>query len=159
MMRPILIAVFNHNRARFMHRNSQGQTTEVAELTCPEAMLPGHELYSDAPSKTQDSFGNRHAYEPRSTAREKLRREFSRKIAGWLDTELNHFADTGLVLVAPADMLGAVRNSLGHEAGKRVLETYAKNLVKLDVAGVIAALPAVFGPKHPGLTAELSEHR
>lgn len=140
-MSALIVSVFNHSAARFFRGGNDGQIVEVASMVCPEARLPGRDLYSDAPSRTHDSFGTRHAYEANSTPREKLSREFARGIAAWLEDVRVHHGFTRLVLVAPPDMLGELRKALSDECRKLVIEEYHKNLVQLDADAINAALP------------------
>ena len=153
-MVTLIVAVFNHSAARFFRGGNDGEIVEVASMVCPEARLPGRKLYSDAPSRTQDSSGARHAYEPDTTLKEKFSREFARKIADWLEAARVHHTFTRLALVASPDMLGAVRKTLSTECRKMVIEEYPKNLAQLDVETINAALPTpiqVLAKKQLGL--------
>jgi protein required for attachment to host cells len=136
-----IVAVFSHNAARFFSGAKDGRFTEMATLVSPESKVPEHELYSDAPSRTQDSFGTRHAYEPRTTIHEKLTREFAHEIGAWLDSARTQKKFTQLVLVAPPDMLGAVRKCLSDACSKAVVDEVSKNVVHLDLHKLMDALP------------------
>lgn len=141
LMSTLIVAVFNHNIARFLRAENDGGVIEVATMICPEARLPEHELHSDRPSRTHDSFGARHAHELHMTAREKFSKDFARKIADWLDVARVDHLYTRLVLVAPPDMLGVVRHSLSRQCCKMLVEECTKNVAHMDVARIVEALP------------------
>lgn len=139
-MSTIIVAAFNRSTARFLRGENDGEMAEVATLICSEARLPEHELKGDAPSRAQDSFGTRHAYEPHTTKREKYTKQFAHEIAEWLDKARADHTYTRLVLVAPPDMLGAVRRSLSPQCRQMVVEECRKNLAHTNSAEIIAAL-------------------
>ncbi len=141
MNNMIMLAVFNHHAARFLLGSNVKNLSEVASLVCPESKLPGRELSRDAPSRDQERNSPRHAYEPHTTVREKYTQEFGREVANYLDDERKKNNYRFLVLVAPPDMLGAMRKSLNKECGQMVVDSYQKNMASMEVEDIIAALP------------------
>ncbi len=156
-MSQILLAVFNHSEARFIHGLGGGTISEEPALIFPASRARAQDMESDKPSRVQDSFGARHAYSPHSTAHEKQSREFARTIAQSLESARLDHAFTHLVLVAPPDMTGAVKKALTKECKKLVVAEHHKNLAALKIDDVFAALPEsikILGKRRLGLPGE-----
>lgn len=136
-----LVAVFNHHMARFLQGSEDEDVVEVATLICPEARQSARDLESDAPSRMQNSFGAGQVYAGRSGAKEKLTKEFAREIAEWLDHARQQHTYPYVVLVAPPDMIGALRAAMSPECRKMVVEEVQKNLVEMEIPDMLTSLP------------------
>ncbi|GAB3103962.1 hypothetical protein GCM10027217_26850 [Pseudomaricurvus hydrocarbonicus] len=136
-----LVAVYNHHMARFLQGSEDEGVVEVATLICPEARQSARDLESDAPSRMQNSFGAGQVYEGRTGAKEKLTKEFAHDIAEWLDHARQQHTYTHIVLVAPPDMIGALRAAMNSECRKMVVEEVQKNLVEMEIVDMLTALP------------------
>lgn len=138
----VMIVVANHSAARIFSASHNHELKEIETLSCPEARLYARELLSDSPTHIHDSVGaGRHAQEPRTQIKDKIAQQFSDKIADWLEKSRVKQGFSQLVVVAPPDFLGMLRKSLTKPCRQLVVEEVHHNLVKSEMADIIAVLP------------------
>ena len=127
----ILVAESTHARL-FEAKSLTKPLNEVHEFSFPEARLHERDIYSDRPGRVNDRMGEaRHAMEG-PDIRNQQHHDFSRQIADYLDDGRQRNAFQRLILIAPPDFLGALRDHLGHEVEKRIERTIHKNLAGAD---------------------------
>lgn len=122
MRKPITwVVVADGHRARVL-KNEKGVALESAldvDFTAPNPL--DHEIGPDRPGRTKDSTPNvRHALEPRVDHHRQRKAAFAHDLAHVIDeaAEQNRFAR--LILVAPPQALGDLRQHLGPHARERV---------------------------------------
>lgn len=124
------ILVADQSRARlFKAQKKDGELEELADFVNPEGRMHGSELTRGPLPSSQESVGGaRHGIEPRTTLDDKVATEFARDIAGLLEHgRVNHDYEN-LVLMAEPHFLGILRNSLGREVSKLVVQSVDKSL-------------------------------
>ena len=95
--------------------------------------LPTRELGTDKPGRTFDRAGGRHhSMEPRVDWHRYEKHKFIRSIAKVLDKAAGQGTFDRLILVAPPEILGELRSSLGKLASGRVVAELAKDLTNLS---------------------------
>lgn len=91
-----------------------------------------HDLERDRPPRSYDSVGDsRHAMEPRSDPRRKLKRAFAEMLAERLDAAVRSGVFDRLVVVAPPAMLGDLRDCFTRQVQDRIVAELPRDLVKL----------------------------
>lgn len=96
--------------------------------------LPTRELGTDKPGRTFDRAGSgRHRMEPRVDWHRFEKHKFAQSMAKVLDKAAGEGAFDRLILVAPPEILGELRSSLGKKASERVIAELAKDLTKLSI--------------------------
>ena len=127
----VLAAATTHARL-FEARSLLKPLSQIHEFHYPEGRLHERDVYADKPGRMFDRMGEgRHAMEA-PDVRDQQHHEFSREIAEYLQEGLASQRYSRLVLVAPPDFLGALREHLGSEVEKRIERTIHKNLVEVD---------------------------
>ena len=132
------ILVADQSRARIFRAEAKdGALEELADIIHPEGRMHGKDLTQDRPSSVQESVGgSRHGIEPETTLEEKISQEFAHELAGLLEHgRINHDYDALVIMAAP-HFLGLLRNSIGHEVSKLIVETVNKNLSRSTPAEI-----------------------
>lgn len=129
-MENIWILVAEGTRARIYEaRSLLKPLSEVHLFQFPEGRLHGGDVYADRPGRSFDRMGEgRHAMEE-PDFRNQQHHQFSREIAEYLEQGRVRHAFSRLILIAPPDFLGALREHLGPELEKQIERTIHKNLV------------------------------
>lgn len=135
-MDSVLVVVVDHNTARALCSSDDGRVREVARFLCPPARGCDKDLNLTVPGSTLHSC----TAESDTHPREKFTRRFTRKIAAWLEASRVNCMYTQLVLIAPPDMLGAVKSSLSKACRNMVVEESEKNLVNMNIPDIIISL-------------------
>ena len=137
------ILVADSSKARLFGTDSPtGAISEIDTFEHPAGRAHVRDLTTDLPGRAFDSGGQgRHAMEREVDPKAHEARVFAKTLAVRLDAahargELKH-----LVLVAPPDFLGLLRDALSTETRRVVELTLDKHLVKLDAADIRARLP------------------
>ncbi len=129
-MEKLWILVAESTRARLFEANSLLKPlSEIHEFQFPEGRLHGGDVYADRPGRQFDRMGEgRHAMES-PDIREQQHRQFSHEIAEHLEKGRLKNAFARLILIAPPDFLGSLREHLSEPLKKQVERTIHKNLV------------------------------
>ena len=96
--------------------------------------LPTRELGTDKPGRTFDRAGvGRHSKEPRVDWHRFEKHKFAKSMAKVLDKAAGQGVFDRLILVAPPEILGELRSSLGKLASDRVVAELARDLTNLSI--------------------------
>ncbi len=108
------------------------KATEVEGGSFDNAGLHAHarQTGTDRPGRTLDSTGSaRHAEQPRVDPHRMEKVRFAQFIGEWLEEHHQQF--DALVVVAPPQILGAMRKAYGAETAKRLASEVDKDLTKV----------------------------
>jgi protein required for attachment to host cells len=136
------IVVADSARARLYTRASHsGELDEQLDLVQPTARLNEGDLTSDRPGRTFDSSGQgRHAMSAPESKKHHETVAFAAEIAHHLEGERAKGALRDLVLVAPPEFLGLLREALSDACGQHVVHSLAKNLTRESPQAVREAI-------------------
>ncbi|MBB4287162.1 host attachment protein [Roseospira goensis] len=141
------VLVADATRARVFEATGQPldlARTPVHEMTAADP--PSRDIASDRPGRTFESVGDlRHAKEPPTDPHRHEKRRFAHAIAGLLERGRTTAAFDRLVIVAPPQMLGDLRDELSDPLRGLVIAEVDKDLSMLpphDLAPHLAALMA-----------------
>jgi len=106
----------------------------VTQLRHAESELRDSELVSDRQGRMSDSVGTggRHAMTPHSDPRDHEMDVFAREVCHFIDNARSRNRFERLVVVAPPEFLGKLRNTITPASNKLVAESLAKNLLGCD---------------------------
>jgi protein required for attachment to host cells len=115
------IVVVDGSRARFFEAGRlPSALNEVEDLIDPAGRMSERELGTDRPGRSFESVGGaRHALSSASTARQRGRQQFARRVADRVDDALAQGRFRRLGLVAPPAMLGELRHALSARCRSR----------------------------------------
>jgi protein required for attachment to host cells len=127
------ILVGDASRARLFSTNGKGKPWQlVKEFEHPESRLKGLDIMADRPGRMQQSTtGAKPGMEPGTPPKEVEAIRFAQSLAGEIQTAHGRNAFESLVLVAPPDFLGLLRQSLSNPVHKRIRHTVAKDLTQV----------------------------
>lgn len=132
-MKLTWLVVADSSKARFFLTDSRtGPIEEIESIVHTEARLPEHEMTSDQPGKSGGNGGSGgHAYQSKVSPKEQENINFAKSIASALDEARKKEKFKQIILVAPPDFLGNLRQSLNTQTKKLVFFELAKNLSQL----------------------------
>lgn len=136
------VVVADESSARlFATDKIRAELEEFETLTNPEARLHEQDLVAGRRGRSFDSRGeNRHAIEPQTSARDQAARRFAKTITDKLEQGAGSHTYNRLILVAPPEMLGLLRQTLGGNARKLLHHTVGKDLVHAKPAEILKHL-------------------
>ena len=142
---PTWILIADGARARVIESAGSGHgLAEVKGLDLRADHRPSHEIMSDRPPRSHESVGPaRHAVEPRTDPHRELKRTFAHLLAQVLDERLARHEFDRLVLVAPPQFLGDLRNALSNKLRAALIGELAKDLIKLPDSELASHLSGV----------------
>lgn len=115
---------------------------ELESLVLPEGRMPARKLATDSPGRAFDSVGaGRHAMENEVGPREHEVNLFARHLADRMTAARARGEIERLVVVAPPEFLGKLRDALDATTRKVVAAEFALNLVKRSAAEIRGHLP------------------
>src|SRR5579883_1035000 len=140
------ILVCDSSRARlFSTRPKETHLHLVQAFEHPEGRLPNHELVSDRPGRAQQAAapshspgtagiakGSRSGMEPHTSPKTVEQEHFAHALAAALHKGLVDNAYQHVVLVAPPQFLGILRNVLDPQVHKHVQHSLDKDYAQLD---------------------------
>ena len=139
------ILVADGQRARLVENKGPGkglQPVTAEPLLHPDP--PSRDLGTDRPGRVAESVGGaRHAVEPRTDPHRDEKRRFARELAERLDRAAAEGAYTRLILVAPPQMLGDLRDVLTSRTRALVAAEIDKDLTKATDAELTVHLDTV----------------
>lgn len=107
-----------------------GDFRPITELRHAQSQMKGSDLASDRPGRAFDSAGTgRHAMAPQVDLKAHEADVFAREVCEFIDNARARNRFERLVVVAPPDFLGRLRQNISPAANKLVTESLAKNLV------------------------------
>lgn len=140
------IVVADASRARIFQAEAvNGELHELETLTHPEGRLHEQELTSDLPGRSFDSGGQgRHGMEAENSPKHQELIHFSKFVA----THLNDARKSGelksLYIVAPAEVLGLLRDHLDKNTKAMLVGDLTKNYSTLTSQELLKHLPKPF---------------
>ncbi len=139
------VVVAESARARFFTREEPaGALREVDDMTHPASRQHEQTLTADLPGRSYDSMGKgRHAMAESTDPKHHEAQVFSQQIAARLEAERAAGELDALLLLAPPEFLGLLREALTPECKKTVKFEASKHLVQHDVNDIMAHLPAL----------------
>lgn len=137
------VLVANHTHARvFEAKNSAGSLKEIESFVYPEGRMKDHELTSDGPGTSFDSYGyGRHAMEKPTSLRKQGAQKFARDIAHTLEKGRQKGRFDRLYIVAEPSMAGSLRLSMSSPCLASIAGESRKNLATSDSEVIRAELP------------------
>lgn len=126
------VVVAEQSRARLFIRDRVRKVfRELEDLANPEARLHEQDLVSDRPGRSFDSKGdNRHAMEMKTGPAKQVAIRFAKDICKRLEAMRSDYEK--LILVAPPQFLGLLRDNLPDTLKKEVVREIDKDLVRKD---------------------------
>ncbi len=140
------ILVAESSRAKIFEQEApRGDLRELQAFDHESSRLNDIDLVSSAPGRAFDSKGmGRHAIEPDTDPKVNETHIFARLLAQHLDKglEKNHFKK--LVVMAPPEFLGILRDTFSAQINHLIVAEINKNLVRESVESIQAHLPFSF---------------
>ena len=139
------VLISDASRARLFSIERPGLPLQlVQEFEHPESRAANQDLASDRPGRVQQSGqshgpmagpskGSRSAAEPQTTPKEVEHQHFARELAAALYKGATGNAYTHLVLAAPPQFLGLLREFIDETVRKRVTASMHKDYTHLDL--------------------------
>ncbi len=139
------VLIADGSKARLVRQEPPGDgggLTPVREFD--GANRPSRDLASDRPGRTFDRAGEgRHAMQPPTDPKRHEKRRFAQELAGFLAAAAKRGAFDRLILVAPPQALGDLRDELPKAVSDRLAGQLAKDLTNLPVHELPAHLAAI----------------
>jgi protein required for attachment to host cells len=141
-MRTTWVVVADGSRARILRALTvTGKLAEVEILDHPPSRAKARDLVEDGPTTVFSSVGNhRSAVNADSAPQFHEQDVFARAIAERLAQARFENRFEKLVLMAPAQFLGTLRQALGPSFAKLIVQTVSKDLTKMPLDNVGAYL-------------------
>lgn len=142
-MANIWVVVAESSRAKIFTMNTPDGALNFKEsLEHPEARQHEQRLVSDLPGRTFDSAGQgRHAKEEEVPPKKEEAIRFAKQITDYVEAARTRNEIERLVLVAPPQFLGLLRDYLSAQSTKLVSQEIQKDLVKHDTMDIRRHLP------------------
>lgn len=132
-MKKTWVVVADSSRARFFEQMGPlGELHDLEEFEHPRGRMKGSELLTDSPGRAFDSKGaGRHAMSSPTDARRHEAEVFAGELADRIETARTRNKFRSLVISAPPEFLGLLRDKLSEPAKELITRTINKDLVKL----------------------------
>ena len=137
------VVVADSSAARIFDLESPGGALqEIASYAHPEGRAHDRDLRTDQPGVTKDRMGYaRHGMEPKVTPKDQEANAFARSLAERIEAARAKSEIERVILVAPPEFLGRLRNVLDDDARKIVVGEHNINVVKLRPEEIRKHLP------------------
>ena len=124
-----------------LFRNEGDEKYAVLETLAHDAIAnpPTHELGADRPGRSFSSTGRRRSGLGETDWHRQGEERFARRAAG-LMAKAAEGNDAGLVIVAPAQFLGSLRDQLKASVKRRLLAEIEKDLVHHETDDIVEAI-------------------
>jgi protein required for attachment to host cells len=117
----------------FESRKRGTDLTRVDQIENPRGRLKAGEVDSDRPGRAFDKQGGgRHAYSKEESPTEHVEHELVKELVGRLEKARTAGEFARLILIAPAKMLGQLRDELSDPLRAMVVASVAKNFAHTD---------------------------
>ena len=139
-MNRIWVMVANSMQARcFEQGRATGTALEpLATFSCPQGRSKGVDLTADRSGHEEMGHGRgSSSYGPRLDARAKVREEFARDLAHFLNAGIAAHRCNGLIVLAAPPFLGRIKLHLSRPASRVLAAAIGRNLVDLDDATLV----------------------
>jgi len=137
------VLVADRGRSRlFSLESAHGELNELTDAINPDLRLHESELTSDRPGMEFDSGGQgRHAMRAEHSHKEQSSEAFAQALGHELLQGLDGGRFERLVLIAPPEFLGILRQKLDQRVCQRVAEVVGLDLTKASAADIAKRLP------------------
>ena len=140
------VLVCDASRGRLFRDGGDGRLVEIARYDHPDARAHVRDLVSDeqgrkpvgGPVSGRPAAVGRPGVEPETDPKWVEAEKFARELASALERGLYDHAYDGVVLVAPPQFLGLLRDTVGDQVKKRVEATIGKDFTGVDQPREIA---------------------
>ena len=132
-MNKTWVVVADSSRARFFEQSPPlGALHDLEEFEYPRGRMKGNELLADSPGRAFDSKGaGRHAMGSPTDVRRHEAEVFATELADRIETARTRNKFGSLIISAPPEFLGLLRDKLSAPTRELVKRTINKDLVKL----------------------------
>lgn len=136
------VVVADSSRARLFEQDRpRGPLQEIKDLANPRGRMKGSDLLSDSPGRAFDSKGaGRHAMSATTDVRRHEAEVFAAEIASQLDNARTGNKLQSLVIFAPPEFLGLLRDKMNEPTRELVSRTINKDLVSLKPQDILKYL-------------------
>jgi protein required for attachment to host cells len=145
-MNKTWILVAESSRAKIYEQDQpHSELHELEGFDHAASRMNDHDLVTDAPGRTFDSNGKgRHAITQDVEPKEQEAIHFARILAHHLDQNAKKKHFDKLVVIAPPEFLGFLRNSFSDHVSKMIVASVNKNLVHESAKNILGHLPFSF---------------
>jgi protein required for attachment to host cells len=126
-MKTIWVVAADASRARVLQVASRKKLAEVTHLDNPEGRMHDRDLISDAHPRLRGTDGPA-SDRQETSAVEHATEMFAKRIGQYLEKARTDHRYDELVVIAPPQLLGALRKEYGKEVGRLVADEVAKDL-------------------------------
>lgn len=138
------IVVANAEQAKVYRVVRVGQLQEVTTFEHPEGQMKGSDLTSDKPGRAYDRVGvARHAYEQKTSTKDKKDAVFAKHIAEYLTLSLYSKKYKNLYLICEPHFLGVLKKELPNSVQNSVDQCFSKDIVKESADAIWRHCPLV----------------
>jgi protein required for attachment to host cells len=128
------IIVADGTRARILANDGPGSgIRNTSNTDFVSDNRKSRDIVSDRPGRSKGSTGGRHAMEPRVDSHEYEKQQFAKEVAKRINDACQRGEFGSLVLVAPPQTLGELRNALDKAARSKVIAELDKDLTKVAI--------------------------
>lgn len=143
-MNATWVVVAESSRARIFSMDRPSNSLQELEgLTNPDMRMQQQDLTSDRPGRSHNSQGVRHALQTEVDPRHEEAIRFAKRIAERVEQGRTTGKFDRLLLAAPPEFLGLLRQHLSDVTLRQVTRTLDKNLVQMDPGEIRARLVAL----------------
>lgn len=145
-MSKIWVLVAESSRAKIFEQDSpRGELRELKGFDHSASRLNDIDLVSSAPGRTYDSKGHgRHAMEPDTDPKVNEAHIFAKMLADFLNQNQEKKFFNKLVVIAPPEFLGILRETFSDQVNKLIAASINKNLVNETAQSIQGHLPYSF---------------
>jgi protein required for attachment to host cells len=141
-MKPTLILVADHSRARFFTaETSASSLVEIEAMAHTAGRLHDREITSDLPGKVKGDGKMGHAFEQPTDPKKHEADNFAHRIARYLEEAHNANKFQQLLMIAEPSFLGLLRNQLSENIKKLICFELDKNITTHSVDDIRKHLP------------------
>jgi protein required for attachment to host cells len=126
-MKTIWVVAADASRARVLQVASRKKLAEVTHFDNPEGRMHDRDLISDAHPRMRGTDGPA-SDRQETSAVEHATEMFAKRIGQYLEKARTDHRYDELVVIAPPQLLGALRKEYGKEVGRLVADEVAKDL-------------------------------
>ena len=145
-MNSVWLVVADNSRARiFTMESRKGPIDEIKSIVHTAARMHERDMTSDLPGRSSGRGGaGSHIYQDETSPKEQENINFARQLAHELDEARKKNVFNQLILVAPPEFLGKLRQQLSTQTQKLTCLELAKNLSALNAVEIRKHLPERF---------------
>lgn len=124
----IRIIVANRTQARFFAYDSKkpNEIDYLGKIENPRGRLRNRDINADRPGRYKGLDTHRSTWTKKQEPVERVAEDFARQLAEAVELEKENFE--GLVIVAPPDFLGQLRNFISRDLSHRIVKEIVKDL-------------------------------